>query len=69
MYAFDQVNYDYFSKKDLKSQKPEGLSWRFDTIYSAEVREMIIKDTCEMLIHQFALQSASIGFPELVLPA
>jgi hypothetical protein len=53
MYPFDQVNYDFFSKKDMKSLAVDsGLKmWKFETIYSVEVREKIVKDTCDLLVH------------------
>jgi hypothetical protein len=53
MYPFDQVNYEFFSKKDMKSLAvdPTLKMWKFETIYSVEVREKIIKDTCDMLVH------------------
>lgn len=52
MYPFDQVNYEYFNKKVMKSA-PIAVEnmWKFDTIYSIEVREKIMKDTCDMLVH------------------
>lgn len=51
MQAFDQVNYDYFCKKDLKSVEVPAYCWRYDTVNAAEVREQIMKETCELLVH------------------
>lgn len=33
------------------------------------MRDLIVKECVEALIHHFALQCGSIGFPELVIPA
>jgi hypothetical protein len=43
MQAFDQVNYEYFAKKELKSVEVPAHCWRYDTVYAAEVREEIMR--------------------------
>lgn len=70
MHPFDQVNYTFFSAKDLKSAPVQIQDcWKFENLNTTEVRDLIVKECVEALIHHFALQCGSIGFPELVIPA
>jgi hypothetical protein len=44
------------------------MQWKFERLDSVELRDRVIKETVEALIHHYALICGSIGFPELILP-
>jgi hypothetical protein len=70
MYPFDQVNYEYFNVKDLKSV-PDSVkpnSYKFERLHTMEVRDAILKDCSESLVRQLASFCAKIAFPEMVFP-
>lgn len=71
LYIFDQVNFEFFSQKGVTAkQLSQKDSWMFERLDNLELREKMVKDTCEALIQYYSLPSicGNISFPEFIVP-